>query len=86
MARKNIVRICVKGKNTYEKWTLKQWVYEVKELIEEEYKVSIEVCDEESSSDLPLLEINGVEVLVGLPGEEGYLIEEIKKVLDKLIG
>jgi hypothetical protein len=86
MARENIVRICVKGRNTYEKWTLKQWVYEIKDLVEREYGVNIVVCDEESDSDLPILEINDKEVLIGLPGEEGYLIEIIKKVLDDLLG
>jgi hypothetical protein len=86
MARKYIVRICVKGRNTYEKWTLKQWIYEVKELIEDEYGINIEVCDKVSDNTLPILEINGNEVLIGLPGEEGYLIEVIKKVLDELLG
>jgi len=79
------VRITVKGKPTYERWTLVQWILEIKDIIESEYGVRLIIEEKDSFEDLPVLCINDEEVLMGLPGEEGYLIEVLKKHLDRFL-
>ncbi len=80
------MRIVVKGRPDYNRWTLHQWILEVKDLLEEEYNVEIDVEVMNTSDDLPVLSINDVDVWIGLPGEEGYLIEIIKKFLEEKLG
>ncbi len=79
------IKITVKGKPTYERWTLVQWVLEIKDIIEWEYNIRLIVEEKDSFDELPVLCINDEEVLIGLPGEEGYLIEVLKKHLDRVL-
>lgn len=79
------VRVTVKGKHTYERWTLVQWILEIKDIIESEYGVRLIIEEKDSFEDFPVLCINNEEVLIGLPGEEGYLIEVLKKHLDRIL-
>ncbi len=68
-------------------YTLYQWLLEVKDIIESEYGVKIAVAEEPGSCSGegdPRLLVDGETVLVGLPGEEGYLIEAVKKALEDL--
>ena len=65
-------------------YTLCSWIEEVKDVIESEHCVEIvyrcrrtDRCGEYD----PKLLVNDVPVLEGIPGEEGYLIEVLKKVL-----
>jgi hypothetical protein len=63
-------------------YTLSSWVYEVKDLIESEFDEDVEVIKELCSDCVDTqLYINEDLVLVGIPGEEGYLLEIIKKYL-----
>ncbi len=82
MARRR-VRVVVEGKPTYERWTLHQWLMEVKEIIEEEYDVEIIIDERDNSDPLPKFFVNDREVFHGLPGEEGYLIEILKHALEE---
>lgn len=75
----------LKGRNNYIKWTLKQWFYEIKDLLENEYNTKLCLKDIESLDEDPSIEYRGEVVVVGLPGEEGYLIELLKKLLDRII-
>ncbi len=79
-------RVVVKiiGRNNYIKWTLKQWVLEVKDIVENEYGVEIDVVDVDSESSEPILAVNDIVFLEGLPGEEGYLIEVLKKAIESI--
>ena len=79
-------RVVVKiiGRNNYIKWTLKQWVLEVKDIVENEYGVEIDVVDVDSESSEPILAVNDIVFPEGLPGEEGYLIEVLKKAIESI--
>ncbi len=85
MAAKKI-KTTITGKPSYEKWTLHQWVLEVKDLLEEEYGVEIIVESMDTGDVEPGLLINDQLVLKGLPGEEGYLIEVLKKAFEEILG
>ncbi|WFO75048.1 hypothetical protein J4526_08230 [Desulfurococcaceae archaeon MEX13E-LK6-19] len=78
------VIIEIVGKPSYLRWTLEQWVLEVKDIIELEYDVELVVKTVDSDNDLPVLRIAGSDVFIGLPGEEGYLIEVLKKKLEEI--
>ncbi|ADI31573.1 hypothetical protein [Staphylothermus hellenicus] len=43
MAKNRRITITVKGKESYDKWTLIQWIYEIKDILEEEYSIEISV-------------------------------------------
>jgi len=63
-------------------YTLSSWVYEVKDLIESEFSDDVEVFEETCSDcEDTQLYINGELVLIGIPSEEGYLLEIIRKYL-----
>ena len=68
-------------RGSYLKYTLIMWLHEVKELIEDDLGVELEVVDEEGDFDAPILCVDEEVALVGLPGEEGYLIEALKRAL-----
>ncbi|ABN69471.1 hypothetical protein Smar_0359 [Staphylothermus marinus F1] len=85
MAEHRRITIIVKGKNTYDKWTLTQWIYEIKDILEEEYNIEISVQEETTNDEYPIIAVEGIDVYEGLPGEEGYLIEILKKVLDEIL-
>ncbi len=80
------IKTTITGKPSYEKWTLHQWVLEVKDLLEEEYGVEIIVESMDTGDVEPGLLINDQLVLKGLPGEEGYLIEVLKKAFEEILG
>ncbi len=68
-------------------YTLREWLREVKDIVEEEHCVELVLAGErkecrEDSLD-PRLYMDGELVLEGLPGEEGYLIEVLKHHLDR---
>ncbi len=79
------IKITITGKPGYDKWTLQQWILEVKDLVEEEYGVRIVVEEVDTGEELPGLVVNDRPVLTGLPGEEGYLIEILKKALEEIM-
>ena len=74
-----VLRVVVKGRDNYWRFTLYSWVLEVKDLLEKELGENLEVSIEDSDSEDPELYINGYFVGKGIPGEEGYLIEIVKK-------
>jgi hypothetical protein len=73
------VKITVKGRNNYWRLTVHAWLLEVKDILEKEVgeEVEIEVID--GLSEDPELYVDGFLVGMGVPGEEGYLIEIVKK-------
>ncbi len=80
-----VIKIKVLGKPSYNKWTLHQWVLEIKDILENEYGIRLEIEVVDTIDEEPILMIEDDIVLEGLPGEEGYLIEIIKHNLDKLL-
>ena len=67
--------------------TLREWLEEVKDILESEYNVRIVVEVEEADIEEPvILDEGGREVLRGVPGEPGYLIEQLKLYLDERLG
>jgi len=81
---KDRLNIVVAGKRgDYFVWTLATWCRELRDFLEEElgYKVTVEVREEDA--ELPRLYVNGILVLEGVPGEEGYLIEILKHFVEK---
>ncbi len=85
MANKKI-KTTITGKPSYERWTLHQWVLEVKDLLEEEYGVELIVEVRDTGDDEPGILVDDQYVLKGLPGEEGYLIEVLKKAFEEILG
>lgn len=73
------------GKPNYLRWTLREWVKEIKDIIETEYGMPVNIKTVDADNDMPVLRINNEDVFIGLPSEEGYLIEIIKKKLDELL-
>jgi len=73
------VKITVKGRNNYWRLTVHAWLLEVKDILEKEVgeEVEIEVID--GLSEDPELYVDEFLVGMGVPGEEGYLIEIVKK-------
>jgi len=73
------VKITVKGRNNYWRLTVHAWLLEVKDILEKEVgeEVEIEVID--GLSEDPELYVDVFLVGMGVPGEEGYLIEIVKK-------
>lgn len=86
MVKRRRITIIVKGRKTYDKWTLMQWMHEIKDILENEYNIEIDVKEEITSNEHPVISIKNLDVYEGLPGEEGYLIEILKKALDEIIG
>ncbi len=80
-----VIKLKVLGRPSYNKWTLHQWVLEIKDILENEYGIHIEIEVVDTIDEEPILMIEDDIVLEGLPGEEGYLIEIIKHNLDKLL-
>ena len=79
-----MARLIIRGKKNYWRYTITMWCYEIKELVEEELGENVEIIVEDSENDLPQVYLNDVFVLEGVPKEEGYLLELIKKVIDQL--
>jgi hypothetical protein len=75
------VVIVVRGEPNYLRWTLERWFEEVKGLVEGEYGVAIDVRVIDGVEEYPVIESCGKTYFEGLPGEEGFLIEVIKRIM-----
>jgi hypothetical protein len=73
------VKITVKGRNNYWRLTVHAWLLEVKDILEKEVGEEIEIEVIDGLSEDPELYVDGFLVGMGVPGEEGYLIEIVKK-------
>ncbi|HIP65675.1 MAG TPA: hypothetical protein EYH08_04015 [Pyrodictium sp.] len=88
MARKEKVKLKIVGrKDDYWFYTLRSWLEEVKDIIENEYNIELDVVEEHrETQEHPLIVDEKNEIVVaGVPGEPGYLIEELKLYLNKRI-
>ncbi len=80
------LRVRVQGRSSdYWRYTLSSWLREVKEILEQEYNVSLEIVEEDVDIDTPRILVENEIVLEGVPGEEGYLIEALKKALNEAL-
>lgn len=79
-----IIRVAGR-KGDYWRYTIVSWLYEVKDILEQEYGIRIRIIEEDEDRDLPAIYIGDQEIGEGVPGEEGYLIEILKKVLDRMV-
>ena len=80
------VTIRVRGKRgDYWRFTITSWLYEIKDILEQEYNIKIRIVEEDEYRNLPAILVGDVEVGEGVPDEEGYLIEILKKALDRII-
>ncbi|NPA04769.1 MAG: hypothetical protein GXO09_01560 [Crenarchaeota archaeon] len=66
-------------------YTLRSWFNEVKDILEGEYNVKLELAEEPNEEvEAPLIvDESGDIVVAGVPEEPGYLIEELKLYLDR---
>ena len=81
-----VVRVSVRGRPNYWRFTVYSWLLEVRDILEQELGEPVEVVSEDGDSDDPEVYLNEHLVGVGVPGEEGYLIEVIKKAALELRG
>ncbi len=67
-------------------YTAYEWLMEVRDIVSEEHCARIVVVKKPvcSGGGDPVIRVNGSVELVGLPGEEGYLIEALKSVLTRM--
>jgi len=79
-----MVVIAVRGKDNYWRHTIYLWLLEVKNILEYELHEPVEIIVLEGDSEDPELIVNNVLVGKGVPGEEGYLIEILKKAILRL--
>ncbi|MEM0380178.1 MAG: hypothetical protein QXW87_01010 [Desulfurococcaceae archaeon] len=77
------VNIVIRGKPSYEKWSIYQWILETIHILEREYCIKINVSTIDSLESNPVIIINNY-VIDEIPFDEGYVIECLKKILDKL--
>jgi hypothetical protein len=78
------VKITIRGKPNYWRFTVYSWLLEVKDILSQEIGEDVEVEVLDGESELPELYINEHSIGSGVPGEEGYLIEVIKKAVEIL--
>ncbi|MCE4612211.1 MAG: hypothetical protein F7C07_00035 [Desulfurococcales archaeon] len=80
-----VVKLVVTGCEEYLVNTLYWWLLEIEDLIEEECGIDIvpeKAMESECTRPYPVrLYANEELVMEGLPGEEGYLIEALKKLI-----
>ncbi len=82
-----IIKITVEYCNEYLGYTLYSWLQEVIDIVEIEHCVEIELGKRKACREGvldPVLYIDNIPILEGIPGEPGYLIEVLKKALDNL--
>ncbi|MEM4912582.1 MAG: hypothetical protein QW579_00070 [Desulfurococcaceae archaeon] len=74
-----MMKITLKCKNNYWRFTVHSWLLEIKDVLESELgeEVIIEIIDADNEDSE--LYVDGYFIGAGVPGEEGYLIEIIKK-------
>jgi hypothetical protein len=78
------VKITIRGRPNYWRFTVYSWLLEVKDILSQEIGEDVEVEVLDGESELPELYINEHLIGSGVPGEEGYLIEVIKKAVEIL--
>jgi len=71
------IRVVAK-RESYWRYTIVEWIKEVKDILEQEYGVKIEVVEEDCEDELPEVWVDDVFSFKGVPREEGYLIELLK--------
>lgn len=76
-----MVNITVKGRNNYWRFTVYSWLLEIRDILERELGEPVKVDVVEGAGEDPELYVNGYYVGCGVPGEEGYLIEIIKRAV-----
>ncbi|RLG82957.1 MAG: hypothetical protein DRO40_06230 [Thermoprotei archaeon] len=82
-----VVIVTIRGKDNYLRWTLVQWFMEIKDIVENEYGIRLKLKVIDSDEDYPVIMHGDRVVFEGLPGEEGYFIEILKKIVeDELYG
>jgi len=85
--KEKVIIITIRGRNNYLRWTLIQWFIEIKGIVENEYNIRLELKIIDSNEDYPVIMYRDRIVFEGLPGEEGYLIEILKKIVEnELLG
>ena len=77
-----VIIVTVRGRNNYLRWTLVQWFMEIKDIVENEYGIRLELKVLDSDEDYPVIMHRDRIVFEGLPGEEGYFIEILKKIVE----
>ncbi len=78
------VEVIVKGKPSYERWSIYQWILEYRDILENEYNVSINVSIRDGDEEYPVIIVDD-QVIHKPPFEEGYIVEALKKILDKYL-
>ncbi|MEM1619388.1 MAG: hypothetical protein QXU97_04550 [Fervidicoccaceae archaeon] len=79
-----MIRVSVRGRPSYWRLTVYSWLLEIREILEGELGEEVSIEIEEGESELPELLVDGVPIGEGVPGEEGYLIEIVKKAVESL--
>ncbi len=74
----------IAGRRNYLRWTLEQWFIEVKDILESEYGVTLDLEVVDGDSEYPIIMLGDKVLFEGLPGEEGYLIEVLKKAIEEV--
>jgi len=77
-----VVIVTIRGKDNYLRWTLVQWFMEIKDIVENEYGIRLKLKVLDSDEDYPVIMHGDRVVFEGLPGEEGYFIEILKKIIE----
>ncbi len=80
------VKFEIWGRPSYLRRTLELWFKEVRDIVEEEYGIKLVFTVKNTSDEYPKIVFNGEVVFEGLPGEEGYLIELLKSVIERKVG
>lgn len=75
------MKITIRGKPNYWRYTVYSWLLEIKDILSQEVGEDVEVEVLDGESELPEFYINEHLIGSGVPGEEGYLIEVIKKAV-----
>ena len=83
---KVVVVVVVRGRSNYWRHTLYLWLLEIKDILESEINESLEIVVLDGSSEDPELIVDGEFIGKGVPGEEGYLIEILKKAILSIRG
>ena len=80
-----MLRLKVRGIANHWRYTVVQWMHEIKDILEREYGIELRMEEEDGTSKLPEVYLENKLILIGVPGEEGYLIELIKPVIEEYL-
>jgi len=78
------ITITVRGKPSYEKWTVLQWLESVKDILETRHSVEVEIRVEDSGEEYPVLVVGG-RVFEAYPFEEGFLLEMLDSAIGRIL-